>query len=883
MIGALLDSAAEPAAWWDASIDDLVGGTPHRAAVALGTDLERGLSEAEARARLAHAGRNEPVPPSRPRWPRILLRQFAGKLLVLLIVATAVSLLLREWLNAGAIGVTVLVSALFGFLNEYRSERSIAALHALTARRAEVVRDGRREEIPAAELVPGDLIVLDDGDIISADARVVSAHGLLVNESILTGEPEAVAKAALAEREATATPATAIFAGATVAAGSGAALVVATGPRTRLGSIAAAMQGTGRQMTPLERRLEALGDRLISAFLIACALLVLLGLVQGREPRLVIQIAVALAIGAVPEGLPAVATTTLAIAVRRLAAGGVLVRRLDAVEALGSTTVIVTDKTGTLTENRMTLRRVLLADGRRFAVEGGVGADGRLHTEISAEDGGPAPAEAAADVRQVLLIAALCGDAVVEWDGEHGWHAHGDPTEGAIALATAGLGLGSDQLCGDYLRLATEPFTTARRMMRTTHRAPDGGTLTAIKGAYERVAALDDRAHPLLASAAHSLGDDGFRVLGVAAAREGDAVRVLGAVVLEDPLRQDAAAAVAACRAAGVRLILATGDQLATARTVGRLTGLLDGGRAELASDLDLARPDEVAVVARASYGQKEALVAALRARGEVVAMTGDGVNDAAALHAADVGVAVGPAATDVAVEAADIVLTDGRLLSLVRGIGEGRQIAHSLRAAIMYLLTASFSVILLFGLSMALSRPPALSPVQILWLNLVVHIFPALALAVTHDPAPLIARPTTALLPNDVWYEVIWRALTVAFTGIAVLLLGERLGSDGGDWQTAVFMTLTAALVGQVFLVGVRSPRQQPARLRRAPLWGAVAVSALVTLLTLYLPWMRDAVGLQRPSMQDWLVVLGCVVAGWNVNQIGGALIGRLTDRDGG
>jgi len=249
----------------------------------------------------------------------------------------------------------------------------------------------------------------------------------------------------------------------------------------------------------------------------------------------------------------------------------------------------------------------------------------------------------------VRRTAALCNDAIVEWDEEHGWHAHGDPTEGAIALAAAGIALESQTLRDTYPRLATEPFTTAARMMGTTHRTPQGGSLTAIKGAYERVAALDISRHPPLEDAAHALGEDGFRVLAIASDGDGSGVRVLGAVVLEDPLRQDAAAAVAACHAAGVRLILATGDQLATARTIGRQTGLLDDGRSVLASEVgDFSRLDGVSVVARASHDQKEALVKALRARGEVVAMTGDGVHDATALLAADVGVAVGPAATDV-------------------------------------------------------------------------------------------------------------------------------------------------------------------------------------------------------------------------------------------
>ena len=841
----------------------------------LATDLERGLSAREAAIRLAATGRNEPAPISAPAWPQILLRQFSGKLILLLIAATLVTLLLREWLNAVAIGVTVLISAGFGFLNEYRSERAIAALHRLTARHAEVVRDGLHEEVPATEIVPGDLIAVADGDIVPADARVVEARGLLVNESILTGEPEAVAKSADPQPGSeSATPVAALYAGTTVVAGSGRAVVAATGRRTMLGAIAAAVQGGRRRATPLEQRLEQLGDRLILVFLALCALLVLTGVLQGRDPGLVVQMAISLAVGAVPEGLPAVATTTLAVAVRRLARRQVLVRRLDAVETLGSTTVIVTDKTGTLTENRMALRCVLLADGREFRVQVQAGADGTLRTTLTTTAGAPLAREDEGALRRLLFVSALCSDAAVEFDTMHGWHVHGDPLEGAIELAAGGLGL-DDAVLHAYPRLATEPFTSATRMMRTTHRTPEGGTLVAVKGAFEQVAILDENRHRQLAAEVHALSDAGFRVLAVAEGSGTGAAWLLGALVLEDPLREDAAEAVSTAGAAGIRLLLATGDHLATARTVADLTGMIgDGLLAVLGPEWDQAELDRIAVVARATHGQKEALVRALQARGEVVAMTGDGVNDAAALRSADVGVAVGPGATDVAIEAADLVLTDGRLFSLVDGIREGRQITRSLRQAIVYLLTASFATILFIALSMVVSRPFALSPIQILWLNLVVHVFPALALALSREPDSDISGPTRTLLPRDTWLEIAWRSVTVALTGLAVLFLGDVWGKDLSHTQTLAFVTLALALVGQVFLVGVYTPRAQPARLARLPLWGAAATSVALVLLAVYVPALRAALSLEPLDVIEWMVTLGCVVVGWNVNQVGVALI---------
>ncbi len=827
----------------------------------LGVDPARGLSGDEAAARLVADGPNEPAPIPPPSWPRVLLRQFASKLIWILVLATVASLALQEWLNAGAIGVTVIVSAAFGFMNEWRSERAIAALGKLTARRAEVLRGGAHAEIAARDVVRGDLVVIDDGDVIAADGRVVESRGLIVNESILTGEPEAVAKSVEPGRpeNAGATASTMVFAGTTVAGGSGMFVVSETGSRTQLGTIFGAVQGGQRLRTPLEERLEMLGNRLILVFAATCGLLMLVGLVQGREPKLVIELAVSLAIGAVPEGLPAVATAALAIAVRRLAKQDVLVRKLSAVETLGSTTLIVTDKTGTLTENRMVVRSVLLPSGEEVKITIDEPRTGTLRTHIPGNMAGTA---------EILLFAALSSDARVEFDGDSSWNSFGDPSETAIIRAAIGLGERWSGLATTAPRIATEPFSTSTRMMTTTHAGSDGN-FAAAKGAFEQISRWTGEEHWLLRTEVAALGEGGYRVLAVAREAKGKR-EMLGAIVLEDPIRADAAEAVAACRAAGIELMLVTGDQLGTASTIARAAGILDDGhRTSLGNDLALDDLHGVTVVARASHQQKEAIVLALQARGAVVAMTGDGVNDAAALRAAHVGVAVGPVATDVAIEAADVYLSRGDLLSLVEGIAEGRQVAKSLREAIIYLLTASFAMIVLIGAGLVISEIPPLGPLQILWLNIVVHIFPALALAGSRDAVPVSARPTNALFTAGTWMEIATRAGVAGIAGVVVLAAG-----DAADWpesrvQALVYLTVATSLIGQCFLIGIRSPFAQGPRLRRKAIWAAAGLSVLLLLVGAYLPGLNGALGLDAPPVRDLGVAAFAVFVALNFAQI--------------
>ena len=842
--------------------------------VLAGGDLIRGLTSAEAVERLARYGPNDPAPVVRLGWRPLLRRQIESALILVLFAAMFASFALAEWLNGIAIAISIVASAGLGFAQEFRSERAIEALERLTALKAEVIRDGLRDEVSALEIVPGDLIIVGEGDTIPADALVVESHGLFLNEAVLTGEAQPVAKESQADGSGGLGSADRLSAGTTVLAGSGQGIVHATGRHTMLGTIFASLGEERRHETPLERRFEELGRRLVVVFLIITGALAVLGIAQGRDARLTVEMAVALAIGAVPEGLPAVATTSLAIAVRRLAKRRVLVRQLDAVETLGSTTIIVTDKTGTLTENRLAVRAVVLPSGDRRDFPAKL-------QPVSTTDGPEQSIPAGWEIpSQVILFAALCGEAAVEFDEEDGWHAHGDPSEAAISYAAAALGWHTSELRQLFPRVETTPFTAERKYMRTVHQSSDG-RIVAVKGAPEQVHALARGSGEVLLEQARVLGEGGYRVLAVATGPDDEHLDVIGAIVLEDPLRADARDAVEACRAAGLRLMLATGDQLTTAVTVARESGLLDDDQEAVeARHLDIAGLDRVAVVARATHDQKEDIIRVLQGRGEVVVMLGDGVNDAPALRAADVGVAVGPNATDVAVQASQVVLADGQLSSLVEGIREGRQNARNLQRSIVYLLTASFATIAVISLGMLLDDDLPLGPLQILWLNLVVHVFPALALATGHEDGRMDGGPTRTFVVGMTWLEIACRASLIA---IAAAVMFEWSGEQEyplEQQQALVFATVAIALLGQSFLIGVPHPRLLLTRLRRLELWGAIAISGAFLMVALYVPFMRDALDLHALSWGDWVAISGAAFVAGNLTQVGAATLNALSRR---
>ncbi len=710
--------------------------SPAEAAARLATDPEDGLTPDEARRRLAAVGPNRIADrPDTPLW-RLALRQFRSLVVLLLLVAAGVAALLGERIEAVAILVAIALNAGIGFATEWHARRSLARLRALVVPEAVVRRGGRVLRLPAAALVPGDCVVLEAGGQVPADCRLIRTSALRISEAPLTGESEAAEKdhaarldpdTPLAERR------TMAYLGTSVVAGSGLGLVTATGAATELGRIGQLVSEAGERETPLERQVEVLGRRLIGLALAISGVVAAAGILHGEPVGLMLETAVSLAVAAIPEGLPAITAVALAAGVWRLARAGALVRRLPAVETLGATTVICADKTGTITENRMTVRRIEAGD-RRVTV-----ADGRPGAAVFLEDGRPIrPLEDPALAR-LLTVGALANDASAEVRTD-GLHLVGDPTEAALLAAAVTAGLDLRQLARQWPRRAEVPFDPATRLMATLHEAADGRRLLAVKGApgvvLERAThrqvgpepvPMDEAGREALRERNRALAGEGFRVLALAwrpggwAAGEGVAgirdLVFLGFVGLEDPVRRGVAEAIARCAAAGIRTLMLTGDQASTAAAIGRQLGL---------------PPD--AVRSRVSPEGKLALVAELQRAGEVVAMTGDGVNDAPALARADIGVAMGRHGTDVARDAADLVLTDDEFGTIVRAVEEGRVIYANLRKVIRFLFSCNLSEILTIFVAILAGLPAPLLPLQILWINLVTDILPAVALI--RDPA---------------------------------------------------------------------------------------------------------------------------------------------------
>ena len=660
------------------------------AAASLQTDPERGLTPDEAQRRRETAGPNRIADAQDISIGRLVLRQFRSLVVLLLLAAAGVAFALSEFIEAAAIVVALLVNAAIGFSTEWRARRSLAKLRALGTPEALVDRHGLAR-IPASEVVLGDLVVLEAGAHVPADGRLVRGAALEVSEAALTGESMPVVKdpsGRLAVDTPLADRVNMVYLGTTVVAGSGRALVTATGAATALGRIGLAVATAGERVTPLERQIEWLGRRLIVVALAICAVVAAVGILHGEPLGLMLETAITLAVSAIPEGLPAVTAMALAAGMWRLARCHGLVRRLPAVETLGSTTVICADKTGTMTENRMAVVRVVTDD-----------------TAVGAGSIGSTP-----DARRLLEVAALVNDADVERGGDA--RLLGDPTETALLAAALNAGIDVASLRRQWPRRREQPFDPATRLMATWNDMPDGEAALLVKGAPDAVLALcrnrqtgptavrlDDAQRRRIVDANRALAEHGLRVLAVAwrphPRDESIAdLTFLGFVGLQDPLRAGVKEALAVCREAGVRTIMLTGDQRATAEAIG----------AELGLDPDSIR-------SRVSPDDKLALVEQLQAGGEIVAMTGDGINDAPALARADIGIAMGRRGTDVAREAADLVLTDDNFSTIVMAIAEGRTIYANLRKVIHFLFSCNLSEILTILIAVAAGFPSPLLP----------------------------------------------------------------------------------------------------------------------------------------------------------------------------
>ena len=798
-----------------------------------------GLSVDEVARRRARFGPNR-LDEGRRRGPlRMLLDQFADFMVLVLLASAVLAGILGEPQDSLAIAVILMLNAVLGFAQEYRAERAVRALQALGAPQARVWRDGGVAVVPGEDIVPGDVVLLDAGSAVPADVRIVDAAQLRIDESALTGESQPVEKRidalaggdlALGDRTNLA------FKGTLVTYGRGRGVVVATGMETELGRVAALLDEADDGRTPLQRRLADFGRRLALAVLALCAVLFVVGVLRGDEPVLMFLTAVSLAVAAIPEALPAVVTVALALGARKMVRANALIRRLPAVETLGSVTCVCSDKTGTLTENRMRVEA--------FHVDG--------------RDTGTPPGPGQRSVAWNLLLAALAlsNDAEPRGDG-----AEGDPTEVALLLAALRAEIDKRELAARMPRLAEVAFSSERARMTTIHSDPDGGLVAFTKGAPEHVLpSCRDVDLPAMLDAADDMARRGLRVLAFASRRlermpeEGQledietGMTLLGLVGLIDPPRAEAAEAVALCRTAGIRVVMITGDHPATARAIATRLGIVDeGGRvvsgAELARldrDAFAAEVESIRVYARVAPEQKIQIVEALQKHGELVAMTGDGVNDAPALRQAEIGVAMGKGGTDVAREAAHMVLLDDNFASIVGAVREGRRIYDNIRKFIKFAFASNTGEIWTLFLAPLVGLPIPLLPIHILWVNLVTDGLPGLALTLEPAEREIMQRPPRppreSIFAHGLWQHAVWVGLLLGGVTLSTQAWALRTGLE--HWQTMTFTVLTLSQMGHV--LAVRSEHDSlltQGLLSNRPLLGAVVLTILLQCAVIYLP----------------------------------------------
>jgi Ca2+-transporting ATPase len=844
-------------------------------AAALATSLSSGLSGREAAGRLTQYGPNELETAGAVAPWRLLLEQFRNVLILILLAAVGLSVVLGHATEAIVIGAIVLLAALLGFAQEYRAERAIEALGRMAAPTATVLRDGEERDVPARELVPGDVVLLHAGDRASADGRLVETVNLQVDEAALTGESLPVEKQTSALETEGDLPlgdrTNMIYSGTAVTYGRGSAVVVATGMQTEFGDIARMLETIERGKTPLQLSLDRVAMVLARATLVVVLLVVSLGLLRGQPFLEMLLFGVALAVAVVPEALPAVITISLTLAAQRMVRRNVLVRRLPAIETLGSVTVICSDKTGTLTRDEMTVRRVFAA-GELLDLSGtGYQPDGEFR-----RDGSPVVPPAA--VLEALRAAVLASDAHVVRGNEDGqWLVRGDPTEGALVVAAAKAGLERAQLEERFPRVHEIPFTSESKRMTTLHATPDG-TVAYAKGAPEVVlgdCALDPAEREKLLATARELAGEALRVLAVArrsnatpasAERE---MTFLGLIGMIDPPRAEAKHAVDKCRAAGIKPVMITGDHPLTAQAIARELGILTDGRAvtgaelEAMDDAELDREAErIQVYARVSPLHKLRVVEALQRRGHTVAMTGDGVNDAPALKKADIGVAMGITGTDVAKEAAAMTLTDDNFASIVSAVEAGRGVFANIKKYLMYLLAANLGEIgLLLGASL-LGKPLPLSAVQILYVNLATDGLPALALSVDPAERDLMRRPprsrSTGIFTRPV---VTLIGVGGAWSALVTLALFSSALASGKALAEAMTMTFATLVLIEFFKAySFRSDRNPVLERPFANRWLNLAIlwELVLIMLVVNVPVLQDAFGTRPLSFGTWLIVVG-------------------------
>lgn len=890
----------------------------------LATCSEKGLDEQEARARLEQFGPNKLIDARKtPPWQKFL-NQFKDFMVLVLIAATIVSGFLGEWADAITIMIIVVINAILGFVQEFRAEKSMEALKAMTAPEARVIREGLERKIPAAELVPGDIVLIDTGDKIPADLRLLSVANLEVEESALTGESHAVKKRveSMAGQEEVALGDTRNMAymGTVVVRGRGTGVVVNTGMHTEMGHITRMIQEAEEDVTPLQRRLEQLGKVLVVFCLLVCALVVVLGVLRGEPIYNMFLAGVSLAVAAIPEGLPAIVTIALAIGVQRMIKRNAIIRRLPAVETLGCATVICSDKTGTLTENQMTVRRVWVG-GYPVKVTGeGYDPKGEFHFQ-----GRKGP-----EFNLFLKCAALCNNAQLTKGDlsvsgllrnlkagklKRVWGVSGDPTEGALMVMSAKGKLWRKEIEKEEKRLTELPFDSIRKRMSVIYQDKSGKLTAYVKGAPDVMLDLcthiykDGRIIPFTASMKaetlkqnSEMARQALRVLALAyrplegyikeedftEERIEQGLVFLGLAGMIDPPRSSAIQAIQACRRAGIRTVMITGDHQLTAQAVGKELGILSRGAKVLSgteldrlSDEELQQEAEnVAIYARVSPKHKLRIVRALKRNGHVVAMTGDGVNDAPAVKEADIGIAMGKSGTDVTKEASAMVLADDNFTTIVSAVEEGRAIYDNIRKFIRYLLSCNVGEVLTMFLAVLMGMPLPLLPIQILWMNLVTDGLPAMALGV--DPAE---RDIMYRRPRDPQESVFshglgWRIISTGILFALGTLLAFAIGLMMGQVDLARTMAFNTLVFYQLtFVFACRSERHSILEVGffgNPQLILAVTISAALQLAVNYIDFLQPIFKTVPLELKHWVVVLTIAI----VPQLLSIVVKSIKDR---
>jgi Ca2+-transporting ATPase len=900
--------------WHRMGVDDAlaeIGGRPD------------GLTGDEARQRLQDHGPNQLIEAGAKSPWRILAEQFTSLLIIILIIAAVISAVLGDLEDAIAIVAIVILNGFLGFRQEYKAEKTMSALRKMAAPVVRVRRDGHVQEVVAADLVPGDVVLLEAGNVIPADGRLITSASLRVQEAALTGESEPVEKTvdALAATEVPlADRLNMVFMGTAATYGRGEAVVIATGMDTELGKIAGMIQGAKAEATPLQKRLAQLGKWLALAALLLVAIIFAEGLLRGEDLRIMFLTAVSMAVAAVPEGLPAIVTVALSLGAQRMLKRRALIRRLPAVETLGSVTVICSDKTGTLTENRMT---VVILDVAGHEIDLMQELKRGRPAPLAAMDAGRA-AELLQDKPSVALLSAggaLCNDSVLQTtsvgetsdDSSDQLRALGDPTESALVIAAAQLGMLKPYLEESFPRVGEIPFESERKLMTTVHAKPPStvfgleeledflasegaGHVAFTKGALESLlprcrgvwdgeqpVPMDDERRARIDEANRDLASRGMRVLAVgfkplSVGEENDPsgweqdLLLVGLIGMIDPARPEAREAVITAISAGIRPAMITGDQPLTAASIAAQVGIVtqddvDAGKVHVLTGIDLeslSREEldqavgDVSVYARVAPEQKLKIVQALQDQGHIVAMTGDGVNDAPALQKANIGVAMGITGTDVAKEAAAMVLMDDNFATIVAAVKEGRAIYDNIRKFIKYLLTTNVGELAVMLVAPFLGMPLPLLPLQILWMNLVTDGLPGLALGFEPPERNIMRRPPHP--PNEnvfargLGVHILWAG---PLMGMVALITGWFYWRAGdADWQTMLFTVLT---LSQMFhVMAIRLDRESlfvAGPLSNPLLFGAVILTLLLQFALIYVPFLQDLFGTTALSLSHLLI----------------------------